>query len=293
MRIIKIIFFLLPFCITNSFAQSFDISYYSGFNFEIASFRLWIPKMDNKVKALLVIVPGYNSDGRKAVNDSVWQEFSRKNNLAIIACYFKDYKVPDNFYREASKGSGKALLDAIHSVATDYDLAEIENIPLILYGQSAGGQFNYEFACWKPEKILSFVVNKGGYYHTAIAPVAARKIPAIFFVGDDDLYYRKDIIKGIYSMNRKLGAFWTLIEERNTKHEFKASKFLAIQYFENIIPLRLSPSNELVDISEIEYYLGDWETKITKPAKGVLDSDLLSVWLPNYSFAKIWENQFK
>ncbi len=29
-------------------------------------------------------------------------------------------------------------------------------------GFSAGGQYNYEFASWKPEKVISFVVNKGG-----------------------------------------------------------------------------------------------------------------------------------
>jgi pimeloyl-ACP methyl ester carboxylesterase len=32
---------------------------------------------------------------------------------------------------------------------------------------SAGGQFNYEFAAWKPDRVAAFVVNKGGIYYTA------------------------------------------------------------------------------------------------------------------------------
>lgn len=288
-----VVFFFLAFCTCNTFAQTADLDYTSGNNFEIASFRARVPKTENKIRAVLVIVPGYNGDGRNAVNDSVWQEFAGNNNLAIVACYFKDREGSENFYREASKGSGQALLDAIQKIAKKMKRPEIKNVPLILYGQSAGGQFNYEFACWKPERVLTFVVNKGGFYHTAMAPLTTRKIPAIFFIGENDLYYRNDILKGIYSMNRKLGAIWTLIVEKNTKHEFKASNGLAIKYFESIIPLRMTPSSELRDISGDEYYLGDWDTKTVEQYKGEPKTNSLTVWLPDSEFAKIWKRQYE
>lgn len=293
LKIITFLFLLIFFCTPNIFGQTYDINYSSGTNYENAQFRFWLPKTEDKFKASLVIVSGYNSDGRNAVNDSIWQGLACKNKLAIVACYFKDYKNPNIFYREASKGSGKALLDAINQFAKKGKHPEIINAPLIMYGESAGGQFNYEFACWKPERVLTFVVNKGGYYHTAFAPEATRKTPAIFFIGENDLFYRKDIIKGIYSMNRKLGAYWTLIAEKNTGHDCKVSKPLAIKYFENIIPIRLSSSDKLVDLSDNEYYLGNWETKTVKPFKGATNSDSLNVWIPNSAFAKIWVKQFE
>jgi alpha-beta hydrolase superfamily lysophospholipase len=43
----------------------------------------------------------------------------------------------------------------------------IIQLPLLLFGFSAGGGFNCEFASRKPEKVISFLVNKGVYYTNA------------------------------------------------------------------------------------------------------------------------------
>ena len=293
MKIILISFLLLILNLNSSLAQTFDVEYASGENYKTAGFRFWFPEKKEKIKALLVVVPGYNTDGRDAVNEKAWQDFAREYKLGIVACYFRDKENPDILYREASKGSGQALIDAISELAAKAEHPEIKSAPLVLFGQSAGGQFNYEFACWKPEKVLTFIVNKGGFYHTAIAPEATRKIPAIFFLGENDLYYRKDLIKGIYSVNRRFGAFWTLISEKNTAHKFEASKMMALEYFKNIIPLRLSPSNKLRDVSGDEFYLGDWSTKTIEKYTGQKDADSLTIWLPNLKFAEFWKEIYK
>ncbi len=47
-------------------------------------------------------------------------------------------------------------------------LPEIAQAPLLLWGMSAGGEFNYEFVAWKPERVAAFVVNKGGIYYSAL-----------------------------------------------------------------------------------------------------------------------------
>ena len=38
---------------------------------------------------------------------------------------------------------------------------EVASAPLLLWGMSAGGEFNYEFTVWKPERVAAFIVNKG------------------------------------------------------------------------------------------------------------------------------------
>jgi dienelactone hydrolase len=219
-----------------SFGQTSDYSFSEGQNFELAEFRFWKPNSNNDYKGVLVIVPGFNGDGRKAVLDSVWQNFATKHNFLIAACHFKDYKdsVGKPPYREVSKGSGEVLLTAIKSYSKTISKNYINDLPLLFFGFSAGGQYNYEFACWRPEKVLSFVVNKGGYYQTGIAPIETHKVPGIFFIGEDDKYYRNDMIQGIYSINRNFGANWTLIIEKNTKHSRKNSKNLSISFFESI-----------------------------------------------------------
>jgi len=48
--------------------------------------------------------------------------------------------------------------------------AELATAPMVSWGMSAGGQFIYELLCWRPDRILAFMVNKGGVYYTTLAP---------------------------------------------------------------------------------------------------------------------------
>ena len=186
-------------------------------------------------------------------------------------------------------------MTAIKSYSKTISKNYINDLPLLFFGFSAGGQYNYEFACWRPEKVLSFVVNKGGYYQTGIAPIETHKVPGIFFIGEDDKYYRNDMIQGIYSVNRNFGANWTLIIEKNTKHSRKNSKNLSISFFESIISQRLK-DNKLAEINSDNPILGfpkrktfEFFDKIDKTEFnnwGKLKS--LTIWLPDENFANIW-----
>jgi dienelactone hydrolase len=269
----------------------YDFSYNKGENYDTAGFRCWLPK--TKIQAFVVVVPGYNSDGREAVNDSIWQTFAKHNNFGIIACYYKDYKSSNYKYREASKGSGQALLNFILHLSDSIKSPAITHLPLFLWGHSAGGQFNYEFACWKPKKVAAFIVNKGGYYHTFMASDETRKVPGLFFYGENDLYYRVNSILGIYSVNRKKDALWTLFEEKETQHEIGISKELSIEYFSRIIDIRLNDDGSLKDINNNQHYIGYWNNKTIKENSGVYQGDTLTVWLPDSNFAKRWEKYYE
>ena len=67
-------------------------------------------------------------------------------------------------YYEADKGSGAALLESIKAFGVESKHPELEHAPLLLWGHSARGQFNYDFTCWKPDRVIAFVANKGAYY---------------------------------------------------------------------------------------------------------------------------------
>ena len=193
----------------------------------IAEFSVWKPK--TKPKAVLVLTPPSQSDGRSDVKDLFWQNFAKDNNLAIVGCYFRD-EIPTGIeeYADAIKG-GKALLSY---------LAEhfgIPTPPVLLWGFSAGGQFNYEFACKYPEHTLAFVVNKGGIYYTALAPSATRNVPGLFIVGAQDAKWRRDIVTGICGVNNAAGAQWSLVEEPYTGHSYGDSRHLGTAFFEEVL----------------------------------------------------------
>ncbi|HVX41933.1 MAG TPA: hypothetical protein VHB25_20395, partial [Gemmatimonadaceae bacterium] len=155
--------------------QTLDDSLPPGANYNLAQFRLWMPPGVSKIRDVLVLVPGSNGDGREMAQDSTWQAFARRHDAAIVACRFTDKPHEQGFienYVNVSQGTGQALLDAIARFAVRTRHAEMASAPLLLWGMSAGGQFDYEFAAWKPERVLAFVVNKGGIYYTALTPRA-------------------------------------------------------------------------------------------------------------------------
>lgn len=299
-RIIILSLFVL--LVSNQFlnAKILNDSIPSGKNFEKAAFRLWYPDDLESIKGILVLVPGSNSDGRFLATDTLWQNFSLKHDFAVMACYFKDLDNPDSSFVEqyvnVSQGSGQALLDIINKFSRSSGHNELENAPLLFWGASAGGQFNYEFACWHPDRVIAFVVNKGGIYYTALAPKETRSIPAIFFTGENDLEARNDIIKGLFSLNRRAGALWMFAPEPGVAHEFDKSKELSITFFNEVIPLRLKvdqtgkKTNVLIDIKESDGLLGDHKNNKIIPANELKNNNYPVSWLPGNKTANAWIN---
>lgn len=261
-----------------------------GANFDKAEFRFWVPKTSTPLRAVVVLVPGSNGDGRGQVEDTVWQAFATKHSLALIGCRFTDKPHDQNFieeYIKVSEGTGQALIDAVSKLATRSRHPELATAPFFLWGMSAGGQFNYEFAAWKPERVAAFVVNKGGIYYSALVSKATREVPAILFVGGKDLEFRTNTIVGLFAVNRRGGALWALAEEPAAGHIVGRSRDVAIAFYEDLIPLRLGPSG-LKPLDAKIGLLGDFKAKTygpqaEKPPVGP------TAWLPTERVAKMWQ----
>ena len=253
----------------NAATSVFDDSIPPGANYDKAQFRLWLPTTAGPVRATLILVPGSNGDGRAMAEDTVWQAFATRNDLAIVACRFTDNPHDQGFIEEyvnVSKGSGQALLDVLGRFAARTRHAELASAPLLFWGMSAGGQFDYEFAAWKPERVVAFVVNKGGIYYTALTPRPTRAVPALLFIGGKDLEQRVNTITGLFAVNRRGGALWALTEEPSAAHVVGRSRDLAIVFFDDVLPLRLDgESDSLKPLDEKSGYVGDYHTKTIAP----------------------------
>ena len=196
-------------------------------NYAFALFKWCLPK--DKPKAILVLVPGSNGDGRGMVDWDIWQNFANDNQVALVGCYYQDID-PSSIegYTQVNKGSGQALMNDIRKQG-------LSKLPILLWGHSAGGQFNYEFACWQPTKVIGFIVNKGGYYYTALAPELTRKIPSLWFMGNYDAYHRRAIISGLVAMNRSAGAVNWVLKPENCGHDLGDSIEDSIEFFKEIL----------------------------------------------------------
>ena len=210
-------------------------------NCAVAAFRFWLSGGTVVSRGMLVLVPGSNGDGRDMVREPVWQDFARRQQLALGGCFFKDHPHANmniEEYCRAAAGSGAALLAAVGQFADQARRPEVATGPLVFWGHSAGGQFNYEFACWRPDRVLAFVVNKGGYYYTHLAPATTRQVPGLFLIGANDAEFRNASIRGIVAVNRAAGADWELVVEPATGHEVGQSRELAMKFFAAVIAAR-------------------------------------------------------
>ncbi len=265
----------------------------SGKNFDIAQFRLWYPDNVATLRGIVLLVPGSNGDGRASAQDTVWQAFAAKHKLALVACYFKDKQHDQNFieeYIKVSDGSGDALLTAINDFATTSKHAELSTAPMLLWGMSAGGQFNYEFVAWKPERVIAFVVNKGGIYYSALLPRAARAVPGLLFVGGKDLEFRTNTIVGLFAVNRRGGALWALSEEPGAAHIVGRSRDLALPFYEDVMAVRLPATpGPLKPMPDQPAFIGDFKTKTFAPTANGPAPGFPTAWLPSERVARMWQ----
>ena len=260
-------------------------------NFDHADFRLWVPDVSSPLKAIVVLVPGSNGEGRRMADDTLWQSFAKRNGAAIVATRFTDKPHEQGFiedYVNVSRGSGQALIDAIDSLAARAKHPELSKAPLLLWGMSAGGQFNYEFTAWKPERVAAFVVNKGGIYYSALVPRAARDVPGLLFIGGKDLESRIATITGLFAVNRRGGALWALTEEPSAGHAVARSAQLGAMFFEDVLALRLSEGGVLKTLAEKDGWYGDIHAKSISAVGTQKVPATPTAWLPTERLAKAW-----
>jgi poly(3-hydroxybutyrate) depolymerase len=271
----------------------------SGNNYDKAEFKLWYPTDAGAFRAVIVLVPGSNGDGRPMVEEPAWQAFAIRHKLALVGCRFTDKPHEQNFieqYVDASHGSGQALLDALVAFSGRSKHPELAAAPLLLWGMSAGGEFNYEFVAWKPERVIAFVVNKGGIYYTALTSQAARNVPGILFVGGKDLEFRTNTIVGLFAVNRRSGALWALAEEPGAAHIVGRSRDMAAIFFEDMLGLRLGePSSgstggsALRPLAEKAGFIGDLKAKTFQAMGEAGAPNYPTAWLPTLRVARAWQ----
>ena len=275
-----------------------DIMMPSGANYDTAAFRLWYPSGVTAVRGIVILVPGSGDDGRPWVDDPFWQSFATRHHFALVGCFLTDKPHPLDFveeYIKVSEGSGQTFLNALTELAKRSKHPEIAEAPLLLWGMSAGGEFNYEFTAWKPERVIAFVVNKGGIYYSALVSAAARAVPGLLFTGGKDLLFRTQTITGLFSINRRAGALWALTDEPNVGHSVAQSRALSAIFFDDMLSLRLPdsssasrPGASLKPLTEQSGFLGDLTAKTVAPLGNSRVPNYPTAWLPTERVARAW-----
>jgi len=262
----------------------------SGSPVSKAAFRIWVPAQ-TPIRGMLVCVPGSNGDGRRMATDKKWQSLANELGFGIVACFFQDEVKSSAQYCRADNGSGEGLLEALSEFAEVHDREAVEEAPLLLWGHSAGGQFNFNFACLEPDRVIGFIVNKGGYYYDRATDRDVREIPAILFLGKSDKAERVENITKLFDANREDDALWALCREPGG-HGVGASRQVAEVFFRALAKLRLPDElgeQGLQPIDEKSGWLGNNETGEIAPFEEYSGDPETASWLPDETTAKAWQ----
>lgn len=254
---------------------------------QTARFRIWIPDRAKTVRGMIALVPGSNQDGRGDVSAGDWQALAAELGFGLVACQFDSGSKDDIAYCYAAQGSGKLLLEALQQFAKAQNRPEIAQAPLLLWGHSAGGQFNYNFACWKPERTLAFIVNEGaGGYDTPLNS-QTRFVPAILFVGEKDTEERRRSITSLFLNSRSRGALWALCVEKGVGHAVGPSRRIAQQFFRSVVRQRLSGSSPKALAFSAGVIASEGGAVV--PASQYKGSLRDVSWLPDAETAALWK----
>jgi pimeloyl-ACP methyl ester carboxylesterase len=265
--------FLVP---TTAFASINEIQIEGnpGDDFSFANFCFWEPP-GLQPNRILVVSLGTNQCGLHLVNDPDWQNLASSLNCGLLTCYFVG---PSTLlWGDAARGSGRALVQSLETLAKMTDNPQLAKAPVFLVGNSQGGVFCYHFAAWKPERTLGFISLKGGYHDVSKALEAAR-VPGLFVIGELDEPFRIANIRKTFALGRAAGAPWCLANEPNSHHEPGPCSPLTVAFFQAVAKGPLPK-----DIpSKVTNYNTNRDESVTNFAS-------LGSWFPNARFAKEWQ----
>lgn len=259
-------------------------------NFNIGEFRLWVPEEIDNLKAVLVLANSHNSNGLGMVLNTEWQEYAKKENLALLSVHLKSTS-PGTYYGRATGGSGRALIHAIDTLAHKHDLNELKSLPLLSRGYSAGGVFGYYMSEYIPDRMVGFANIRGGSVGETSS--VNRNIPGIMLMGEMDNASRNQNMMKVVNQKRVEGGLWCYVTQPNADHfgSLEDADELVKQFFSIVLKKRLSidGSNQLQTLSESSGWLGDNISMEYFLFEKYPDSEKEASWLIDEDFAKKWQ----
>ena len=101
--------------------ELFDETVPPGANYDKADFRLWYPSDAASLRAIVVLMPGSNGDGRPMAEDPAWRTFATRHNVALVGGRLTDNR------RGSTVDADAAILDQVNILGAMLDDALRKN----------------------------------------------------------------------------------------------------------------------------------------------------------------------
>lgn len=231
-------------------------------------------------RAILVLVPGRNGNGRNLIAREDWQTFADENHLLLCGVSFaSDNRFVETSYSNAQSGSGEMILTAIdHFVASKQPRQQ--KLPIYLFGFSAGARFTASFVDLYPQRIGAWCAYSVGRWE----PASETKImpPGIVVSGEYDAgCYHASLL--YFQEGRKHGKPWMWLSLKETGHQLSPQLDDFVRaYFHEVIGL--DDRNRFVS----EGHYRDIDTKKMLTEEQMQAWPIFATWLPKGNLAERW-----
>lgn len=284
-------------------AAYFDLSYpassVAGELRYAATYRMWVPSGDRKVRAVIVHQHGCGSgsarEGATAADDLHWQALAAKWNAVLIAPSYKQADGQDcRLWSDPRNGSDKTFLRALDDFAAKAGHPEIRQAPWVLWGHSGGGYWVGLMSILHPERVVSVWLRSGAPAAEPDIPEAVFSIPMMANAGVKEQHDRfKGAWENALNWHKRLrakGAPVSFAPDPRTSHETGDSRYLAIPFFDVCLGMRLphTPGGPLRKVDSSRAWLGTLAGNSAVVASRFTGNAAESVWLPNERIARMW-----
>ena len=264
-----------------------------------AEYRVWIPEGIERVRGIIIKQHGCGADaansGLDNANDLQWQAIAAKHQFALMGTKLitQSEKRSCGYWYTPAWASKDALFQALDSVAKQSKRLELNQVPWVLWGHSAGSVWSSAMLQEHPERTIAMVaIRSGGILFLGTNP-SLIDTPVLFSLGENEDVmpkYTFELPQKIFRRYRKSGALWTLAIEPNTGHEIGNSSQLAIPYIDAVINARLAKnSNELLPIDRDGGWLADNAKHTIASLDEYKGNPQEASWLPNREIAQKWQ----
>ncbi|MDR1742284.1 MAG: esterase family protein [Dysgonamonadaceae bacterium] len=259
-----------------------------------ADYGIYIPTKTATLRGVLVLQHGCGMEqfGITRPYDLQYQTFARKWQLAVVetALYGNC-----GAWRDPDSGSANALFKALNDTGKATDHPELNTLPLLLFGHSAGGYWTLAMLKSYPERIMAAVCYSAAWDPQWDYPAATADIPVLLrhaAANDGDassLCWATASHSFLKLRTMDAPAIIACNAEQN--HNFSYLRYMALPFYEAVMKQRMPEHNDsaMRNIDRSQTWLSDTLTlELCREQTFTGDKSALCV-LPDEATAKNWK----
>lgn len=227
-----------------------------------ADYGLFIPENCKQVNGIIVFQHGCGMDmlGITKTHDLQYRAFATKWNLAILETALHGNC---QVWTEPSSGSGKAFLEVLKKFAQQTGHPELETVPWLLWGHSAGGHWSLGMLRDYPGRIMAVIAYSAAWdpqwnYLPEVADVPVFLRHAGATDGAPEIKCWSTAVHTFVKL-RSMNAPAFIAQNKKQGHNFSFIRYMTIPFFDAVLKQRLieGSSGKMKKLKETQLYTGD------------------------------------